>query len=301
MTNNDGIRPDNGPTRFAVIIGAMKAGTSSLFHYLADHPRIAPCRVKEPKFFIRDERLAGGLAGYQALWESWDPVQHAIALEASTGYTKYPVQVNAAERIARFAETEGVTFRFLYIMRDPVDKFISRYMHARSGGWTTERPGAWIHGEERLHLMRYASQLDEYYQRFPADTLHLMLFEDLRDHPEATIARALRFLGLEPEPADQPAERPAHNRTADKRVLPIWMLKAKQLGVLDLYRTLVPESLRLRVNKALTRSGEERMELTPDEEKALIDALAPDLIRLEEVYGVDISRWPSVRDLRARI
>ena len=41
---------------FALIIGTMKGGTTSLFAYLAEHPQISPCRQKEPRFFSNDQR-----------------------------------------------------------------------------------------------------------------------------------------------------------------------------------------------------------------------------------------------------
>ncbi len=40
--------------RFAIVIGAMKSGTTSLFRHLGTHPEVLPCRVKEPKF-VSDE------------------------------------------------------------------------------------------------------------------------------------------------------------------------------------------------------------------------------------------------------
>ncbi|MEO0377749.1 MAG: hypothetical protein AAF329_24750 [Cyanobacteria bacterium P01_A01_bin.17] len=50
---------------FALIIGAMKCGTTSLFHYLAEHPQVSPSRNKEPFFFCDDRRYQQGLQRYQ--------------------------------------------------------------------------------------------------------------------------------------------------------------------------------------------------------------------------------------------
>jgi hypothetical protein len=75
--------------RFAIIIGAMKSGTTSLFEYLAGHPMLAPCREKEPDFFARDERWRRGRSWYEGLWRPAPPAD-GFALEASTSYTKLP-------------------------------------------------------------------------------------------------------------------------------------------------------------------------------------------------------------------
>ena len=50
-----GIRPEIRPEQYALIIGAMKCATTSLFAYLAEHPAIAPSTVKEPEFFSRHQ------------------------------------------------------------------------------------------------------------------------------------------------------------------------------------------------------------------------------------------------------
>ena len=94
---------------FALIIGAAKSGTTSLFYYLAEHPEISSCSIKEPNFFTDDEKLSKGWGWYQNLW-TWDSEIHKIAMEASTSYTKIPYFPNAAERIVKMpASTLGAS------------------------------------------------------------------------------------------------------------------------------------------------------------------------------------------------
>lgn len=100
--------------RFALIVGAMKSGTSNLFSVLSQHPQIAGCNLKEPNFFSDEREFSKGFSYYQDLWD-WDPAVHSVALEASTTYTKYP-RCEAAERIVE----AGKDFRLIYIMRNPL-------------------------------------------------------------------------------------------------------------------------------------------------------------------------------------
>jgi len=72
--------------KFAVIIGVFKAGTSSLYYYLSEHPVIAPCVIKEPNFFCMSNKFSRGIDSYKNLWE-WDSKIHKYALEASHNYT----------------------------------------------------------------------------------------------------------------------------------------------------------------------------------------------------------------------
>jgi len=96
--------------RFAIIIGAAKAGTSSLYSLLAQHPELARCCVKEPRFFIRP----GKPAAYYKFWV-FDPTIHSLALEASTQYARFPMFGHVPERMAAFP----AEFRLIYILRDP--------------------------------------------------------------------------------------------------------------------------------------------------------------------------------------
>ena len=73
--------------RLALIVGAMRSGTTSLFHYLAAHPQVAASADKEPDYFSSDKVFARGPGWYEELF-SFDPARHTIRLEASTNYSK---------------------------------------------------------------------------------------------------------------------------------------------------------------------------------------------------------------------
>ncbi|NER51570.1 MAG: hypothetical protein F6J92_33995, partial [Symploca sp. SIO1A3] len=117
---------------FAVIIGAMKCGTTSLFYYLSEHPQITAAKDKEPHFFSYDSNFAKGMSCYQALWD-WQP-EHLIALEASSTYTMHPKYLDVPERIAQVKDAE---FRFIYVMRHPFARIESHIRHLLSGGHQT--------------------------------------------------------------------------------------------------------------------------------------------------------------------
>lgn len=117
---------------FALIIGAMKCGTTSLFYYLSEHPQVSAAEDKEPHFFSDDCTFTKGITWYQSLWE-WKP-EHRIALEASTTYAMQPKYPNAAQRIAQL---ENAQFRFIYIMRHPFARIESHVRHLLAEGLLT--------------------------------------------------------------------------------------------------------------------------------------------------------------------
>lgn len=271
--------------RFALIIGAMKSGTTSLFEYLAGHPQIAPCTVKEPNFFSDEEAWARGTDAYRALWD-WDPSTHRVALEGSTNYTKAPGMPDVPSRI-RKADGE---FRFIYLMRDPLARMASHLSHT-----AIHRGGADRVGEEELRwaldVSRYAMQLDAYLEHWPRDAILPLVHEAMREDPGATVRRAVAFLGLDPAALDPAALDRAHNTRED---LAAARAVSRVLGdspVVDWARRWTPEPVLGAVRRFVGRRAAHRVELTADQRERAIEALRPEVARLRAEWGVDTSRW----------
>ena len=129
-----------------LVIGAMKAGTTTLHAYLARHPGIFTGRTKEPGFFSRDERFAKGLDHYRRLWIGAAPDQ--LCGEASTCYSRRLEFPNAAPRIAEHVPD----VKLVYLLRHPVDRTFSHYTHEMAYRWA----------KERLPLSRSVDALEEY-------------------------------------------------------------------------------------------------------------------------------------------
>ena len=112
--------------RFVLLIGAMKAGTTALYRYLEQHPEIAPSRDKEPEVLSNPEFRPALMPKYLEQWD-WIAGRHRWALEASTGYTKMPVRPSAALPAFALRRECGAEFRFLYMVRDPIEVIPSTF------------------------------------------------------------------------------------------------------------------------------------------------------------------------------
>src|SRR4051812_39114595 len=82
-----------------VVIGAMKSGTTSLYHWLAQHPSVRLPRAKEPHFFSREERWSRGVDWYRGLFA--EASHDHVTGEFSTSYTAPHFSGVAADRMAR--------------------------------------------------------------------------------------------------------------------------------------------------------------------------------------------------------
>jgi Sulfotransferase domain len=160
--------------RFALIIGAMKAGTSTLYELLTQHPEVCPCDVKEPDFFSYDFS-PNDRRDYYKRWD-FDTDAHRWALEASTSYTKYPRWTGTAERISGFP----AEFRLIYLLRDPVDRIESQIAHnvARNRHGTLQEGEVHV-GDHRIATSSYAMQLDRYRKAMPDIPILLLEMGDL--------------------------------------------------------------------------------------------------------------------------
>lgn len=282
------------PRQFLIVIGAMKAGTTSLFHHLADHPQIAPCDEKEPAFFVRPHKWERGLSWYQDLWSTWDGDRHAVAMEATTAYSKRPRYMGAPERMAQAAKEHDLDLRFLYVLRDPLDRITSHVTHAIAGGREDQHHLEGIRARSleghTLECTMYATQLDAYLERFGRERFHLLSFEAFKDDPHTALADVVGFLDLDEHSfPDQPPRLNPSVGKFDKGSMWTWMERSGAIRAAD----LVPEAIKGPLRDVMGDKIEERIELTDTQRTFLLRALRQDLVHLRETYGFEVEAWPT--------
>ena len=196
-----------------LIIGAAKAGTTSLFDWLSQHPEVSPSRIKEVKFF--DHNWSRGPAWYRAQF-SPRRRRHRVILEASPNYLwNAPVP-------ERVRELLGAP-KLIVLLRNPVDRAYSHHaMKVRQGTETrgfeealeaeqarlapfAERAAA---GEETIlgayerfayaSESLYADQIERWLSIFPRENFLFLRAEDLFREPRRELGKTLEFLGLPP-------------------------------------------------------------------------------------------------------
>ena len=204
------------------LIGAMKSGTTYLNKLLGAHPGIFMCSPEEPSFFVDPKQL-------RVLWpEAWDlgfwrSEEHYLHLfrangdvavlgEASTNYTKRPLVSGVPERIRRF----NPDARFIYLLRDPVERTISHYWHMVRHH-TERRPILKAIRTERhyLEVSHYAMQVLPYLEQFGRDRVAVLTFEQLTRAPLATMRPLYEWLGVDSAAADVSQFDQAENVTPE--------------------------------------------------------------------------------------
>ena len=197
-----------------IIIGAAKAGTTSLCHYLTQHPRVYISEEKEPRFFspefyTRDtngflrsdaRKEIFSLGEYQNLFESVTS-EKAIG-EATTEYLYYP---KTPQRI----KDRIPAAKLIAILRNPIERAFSAYCYQLRDGCETLsfedaiaqssiraasnwRPG-WLYTQSGY----YQEQLKRYYDLFPKEQIQIHLFSDFMRDPNAVCQQIFDFLEVE--------------------------------------------------------------------------------------------------------
>ena len=280
---------------FTLIFGAMKCGTTSLFNYLSEHPQIAPCKSKEPNFFTHEKSWRKGIKYYRSLWD-YDPSLHTTAIEASINYSKVPRLANAAERICEMAATEKVSFKLIYVIRNPVERIISHCTHDLEERWSIRYNHPIIHGipYPAINVSKYAMQLDEYYQRFSPDNILLLQADDLRASPQRVLKQVCSFLEIDDSFVFSNLSK-QHNPSKGKIVTNrAWPTVNKYVA--SPLIQYFPQSLRspaMQTAKSWFRTGkvQQKFEMSEAQYHFVLKELHDDLQRLRTEYGVDISKW----------
>jgi len=180
-----------------LIIGAAKCGTTTLYDMLSRHPEIGMSCRKEPRFFAEDAVYARGMAWYESLFEGCAG-RRAVG-EASPQYTQCDRFPLAAERIAR----DLPEARLIYIVRHPLARMESHWMHMRRNGRAAAALPFSL-GLRRIPVLvdasRYWKQISRYRERFPDERILVLFLEDLTARPQETLRTCLSFLGVDAVP-----------------------------------------------------------------------------------------------------
>jgi len=269
-----------------LIVGAQKAGTTSLWHYLRTHGDVFLPDNKEPGFFAEEFGWKNGVRWYE---EFFSGAEHCRAVgEASTYYTMYPYFKGVPSRIASVLPD----VRIIYIMRDPIERMRSCYVQLLTDG-QERRPmkEALFLDPGYVLLTRYAMQIGHYFDYFPESQILLMTAEELRFRRLESLRRVLAFLDLgEDARMDIFSEE---NQSSGKRApRASGRLLMKVAGC-----EKVPSRVRRRARDLLPRNFMTRAmldvetELDDDLRKRLIDLVLPDVVDLRRWMGPSFSGW----------
>jgi len=314
-----------------LIIGAAKSGSTSLHHYLGQHPDIFMSRIKEPNFYS----FAGDTPVFRFPPECEDKgrairsrVRNAILGNRIASMEQYR-RLFAGAMKQRAVGESSVNYiysseapdlirenlpdvRLVAILRNPVDRAYSRFQHARRDDLEpfADFALALAAEEQRVaegyapawHYRRrgyYHQQLVRYYERFDRKRIHIMLYDDFCQDPLKQMQTLFGFLGVDTTFIPDLSQR--LNVSGKPRITArSWLLDDllnTNNPVKACVKWLLPEAaLRALRQLIITCNCKQAPSpgygpLSPELYRQLQDDFRPDILKLQDLTGLDLSRW----------
>src|SRR5215204_1417049 len=293
------------------LIGAQKAGTTSLYSYLKQHPQIYMSPIKEPFFFDHEidsrgevvrEKFGGpvtphvkfaDIREYRTLFRGVSG-EKAIG-EASVLYIYAP---GTAERIKRYVPEA----KLIALLRNPADRAYSAFLHAVRIGREplTDFAQALREEDDRIrynwhyqfHYRNrglYYAQLKRYFEVFGREKVGVWLYEDLSNDPIGVVQSVLRFLGVNDTftPDISRKHNPSRIPKSEFARFTIRLMNTT-LPVVSKVSPPASEGFRQLVNSRILA---ESPPIDPEIRKQLREGYRKDILKLQELIGRDLSVW----------
>ena len=296
-----------------IVIGAGKSGTSSLHYYLAQHPEIFVCPVKEPRFFAFDGARPGfsgpGDEQYnaQCVYEldKYRALFAGVTTERAVGEIspRYLRSVKAADAIKKYVPDA----KLVAILRNPADRAYSSYlMKVRDGLETESFPEAlrleaenarsnW-HWGDYAYVGYYFRHLKVYFDRFPRDQIRVCIFEEFIREPLGAMQDLFQFLDVDSTFVPDTEQR--HNESGIIRNPVLRMLWHKSRGIRGWIRPYCPTKLRHAAFQRVIRNLV-KQPVPPEFRAELLQRYKPDIEKLEDLLRRDLSIWLTDRSVSA--
>jgi hypothetical protein len=286
------------------IIGAAKSGTSSLYMYLKQHPEIYMSPIKEPHFFSFDDQskytkgpgdpIYKAITDFDAYQALFDGVRDENAIgEASTSYLYRP---EAPRRIYNLLPDA----KFIVILRNPVDRAFSAYMHVvRDRRETAQNFKAALALEEVrkaagwepiwhfTSVGYYHEQLSRYYSLFDREQISVFLFEELISNQENMLKKIFCFLNVDQDfKPESSIKFNVSGKQKSKLFYQItnWLF-IKPNPIRWLSRKIIPDANWVR------QQNLERPIMPTMVRQELVEIFREDILKLEDLIERDLSHW----------
>lgn len=278
------------------LVGAAKSGTTSLFHYLIQHPSIYIPEVKEPHFFSdysqpRAPRL-NSLDDYLKLFSGCP--DRCIAGDASTSYLYSP-------RAARRIQELNPDALILMVLRNPIDRAYSFYWHNRrefaeplsfEEALDAEPSRIRESAPFRYHYVTsglYYEQVERYYDVFGPSAVSVYLFDDLEQNTDELCKNIFTSLGLHPDVSVKTGR--VFNPGGPNRSRLIGWITSPQFPAKRPIRFFFPNLSRQVKYQLLKLNVQSPPAMNPETRERLRDTFIEDIEKLEVLIGRDLGAW----------
>ena len=280
------------------IVGAPKAGTTSLYHYLSEHPQVEMSSQKEPDYFsdkaINEQGMyytknrVNSLAKYESLFVQKESVVYG---EASVSYLFYE---NVAEDIKKY----NPNAKIIIMLRNPIERAFSHYlMDYRLGlisdsfenvlAKKSKHKNAHLFYQQYIEVSKYSKQIQRYLDFFEKDSILFIDYEDFKINVSKTVDQVYNFLHISTEfAADINTKHNTFTMPKNKVIRLIYSFVFLRKILTFLFPTYLVKNIRVLLFKS-----DKKPELLKETRSLLKRIFNDDIKNLEEVLSKDYSKW----------
>jgi hypothetical protein len=274
-----------------IIIGGLKCGTTSIHHYLGLHPEIQMSKPKELNFFVEELNWDLGLDWYASRFDD----RFKVRGESSPHYTNLPRFEGAAKRIHEHCPDA----QLLYMVRDPIKRILSHWVHATGAGYETGELVPTLSSLDSSYINRskYWMQLQPYLELFDRSQIEVITQEELQREREETMRKAFAFAGVDETFTSEQFEREWEKSGAkegDKYQFMEKLIKLPGFRSFDRNFDRLPEPLRWRVEKLVhdpEKPPAPKPKLPDDLFEKVRSQFGEDVAELQKFAGREFADW----------
>ena len=196
----------NGRVPNLFIVGAPKCGTTSLFWYLGEHTDIFVSDNKEPNYFIYDSLVKNG-AYKTKLKRAVKTRKDYLDLYTEAHNEKYVMDGSIFtyffEDGLKKLKALSPDYKAVFLLRNPVERFISHYKMCVNLGEIKKPIDAFIDepyagmGVNMLELGLYAREIKKTFELLEPERIHIILLDDLKKDIESVLMSLYEFLDID--------------------------------------------------------------------------------------------------------
>ncbi|GAB4225919.1 MAG: sulfotransferase [Stanieria sp.] len=285
-----------------LIIGIQKAGTTSIYNYLQEHPQIYMSPVKETNFFEKDweslpveERNKKGIITFDDYCQLFTNVKDEIAIgEASPNYLFH--YQSSAPKIKQYLPNA----KLIAILRNPVERAYSDYlMHIRDAIGYRPLSEQIKHSAHKSFIIRkgfYYEPLKFYYEQFCPEQIKVFLYEDFCKQPQVIMQEMYRYLGVDDTFSPDVSKKAQVAKVPKNQTINNLLQRQNPLRtmVANALKTIISLETRQKLRDSLVNLNsidKKQAPLSEEDRKQLIKIYQEDIFKLQELLQRDLSIW----------
>ncbi len=306
-----------------IVVGANKGGTTSIYHYLHQHPEVYLSPVKEPHFFSKDidinlfkrefaqnklqdiEKYVNGdmheeyhaafirdETQYRKLFKN---VKNEKAIgELSTSYLYSSVAANEIHKLIPDC-------KIIICLRNPIER---AYSHYRMNLWTGNSnefdfhkallddfdhdPKVWGNAHLYTEIGMYYEQVKRYIDVFGKNNVKIIFTEDMKKNAAAVIREVYEFIGVDPTFVADTSKQYNEVYTPKYKNL-TWLLN--KTGIRPIMKKFSPRVVKNMIVKMLYKGKSDKGEIPAAAKAFLKEKLDADIQQLSILLNKDLSNW----------